>query len=134
MCFYFGVSMLYEDQADGIRSYFERRGYVRFLRRMKNATKPGVSASKKAKEQMVLLYTRHFLECKDKLFIAKLLQQADEFDIENTLKFDAFMAGGYALIGEEDARPKRPIDEAAKKRVKSVLENSSLLRRHPFRN
>ena len=134
VCFYFGVSMLYEDQADGIRSYFERRGYVRFLRRMKNATKPGVSASKKAKEQMVLLYTRHFLECKDKLFIAKLLQQADEFDIENTLKFDAFMAGGYALIGEEDARPKRPIDEAAKKRVKSVLENSSLLRRHPFRN
>lgn len=101
VAFYYSVPMLFEDQADGIRHYFDERGYGHFLQWLPGATKPGISSSQKAKENMVILFKKHFSENKDRHYFKELLEQMLRFDILNTRKYDAVMGAGYTLISED---------------------------------
>ncbi len=127
ICFYFGVAMLFEDQVDGIRRYFDDRGYSRFLMWMPGEGKPGLSASPNVKISMVNFMTNHLSKCPDKQFFAKLIEDAQDFDITNTGKFDTFMSAGYALIAEDATTPRMAESQGSAKLSRGI-EHSLLLR------
>lgn len=135
ICFFFSVPMLYEDQADGIRFHFEDRGYGNFLQWLPGSPKPGVSASQKVKENMVLLYKKHFLENKTRHYFKELLEQMSGFDITDTLKSDAVMAGGYALVSEDSYHVKGVNSTPEQRKVvQQTLIKSPILKRYKIRS
>jgi len=85
----------------GIKRYFEERGYEEFMLWLPNSIKPGISGHKKTHQEIAEATESYVEEYSNKVFFKSLLSDWLEFDINNTTKYDAAMAAGYALI----ARP-----------------------------
>lgn len=95
---FFGCQMLAEDQKIGLIKYFERRGYEKFLYKMPNASKYGISASQKTHQEIAEQTEAYIEENIEKVIFKNLLKDWLEFNINKTTKFDAAMASGYTLI------------------------------------
>jgi len=92
--------MLYEDNKIGIKRYFEERGYEDFLLWLPTSLKPGISGHKKTHQEIAEATESYIEDHSEKCFFKNLLSDWLEFDINNTTKFDAAMAAGYALIAD----------------------------------
>lgn len=134
ICFNFSVPMLFEDQTDGIRHHFDQRGYSSFLQWLPGTGKPGVSASIKAKENMVVLLKTFFMDKSRNHYFSELIQQMFSFDILNTKKFDAVMGAGYTLMSEDSYLYHKVDNERVKKaREAKVLPLAALTRKYKIR-
>jgi len=100
-CHFFGTPMLFEDNKVGIKRYFEERGYEEFLLWLPNSIKPGISGHKKTHQEIAEATESYIEENSTKVFFKSLLTDWLEFDINNTTKYDAAMAAGYALIADQ---------------------------------
>lgn len=101
MAVYYGCQVLFENQKIGILHYFEERGYGKFLMWLPDRAQPGIAASPKTHQYIAELTESYINDHHEKVFFKDLVQDWLEFDIANTTKFDAAMAAGYALIGDQ---------------------------------
>jgi hypothetical protein len=103
LCHFYGCRMLYEDQKQGIRDYFETNGRGAFFVCDERGD-PGISASTRTHIE-IAENTEIFIEdnC-HKVVFGQLLEDWMYFDFLDTTKFDLGMASGYALIAASKVR------------------------------
>lgn len=101
---FFSCQALIEDQKIGLIKYFEARGYEKFLFRIPNSVKYGISASQKTHQQIAEQTEIYINENLHKVIFKNLLQDWLLFDIKNTTKFDAAMSSGYTLIAASGSK------------------------------
>jgi hypothetical protein len=101
---FFSCQALIEDQKIGLIKYFEARGYEKFLFRIPNSIKYGISASQKTHQQIAEQTEIYINENLHKVVFKNLLQDWLLFDIKNTTKFDAAMSSGYTLIAASGSK------------------------------
>lgn len=101
---FFSCQALIEDQKIGLIKYFEARGYERFLFRIPNSAKYGISASQKTHQQIAEQTEIYINENLHKVIFKNLLEDWLTFDIKNTTKFDAAMSSGYTLIAASGSK------------------------------
>ena len=101
---FFSCQALIEDQKIGLIKYFEARGYEKFLFRIPNSIKYGISASQKTHQQIAEQTEIYINENLHKVIFKNLLQDWLLFDIKNTTKFDAAMSSGYTLIAASGSK------------------------------
>lgn len=111
MAHFFGCELLSEDNKVGLIKYFEYRGYDRFLTKMPNSSKFGVSASVKMHQQIAEQTETYIEENIHKVVFKNLLEDWLHFDINKTTKFDAAMASGYTLIAASKSKFAQKIEE-----------------------
>jgi len=101
---FFGCEVLSEDNKVGLIKYFEYRGYERFLTKMPNATKYGISATVKTHQQIAEETESYITDNLKKVIFTELLDDWLHFNINKTTKFDAAMAAGYTLIAASKSK------------------------------
>ena len=111
---FFGCEVLSEDNKVGLIKYFEYRGYERFLTKMPNANKFGISATVKTHQQIAEETESYITDNLKKVIFTELLDDWLHFNINKTTKFDAAMAAGYTLI----AASKSKFAQKAEQKVK----------------
>lgn len=111
---FFGCEVLSEDNKVGLIKYFEYRGYERFLTKMPNASKYGISATVKTHQQIAEETESYITDNLSKVIFTELLDDWLHFNINKTTKFDAAMAAGYTLI----AASKSKFAQKAEQKVK----------------
>lgn len=121
LAFYFGAPVLFEDNKQGIRHYFEERGYYNFLMHLPNRKEPGIPGSPKTHQSLAEATEDYIVQYLDNVYFPALIQDWLEFNIANTTRFDAAMAAGYTLLGDERIKfrkevKSRPITSIFKKR------------------
>lgn len=118
LCHYFGCQMLFEDQKQGIKTYFDTRGYSAFLMRDAKGN-AGISASTKSHQELVEATELFIDENCHRTNFPELLEDWKKFQMDDTEKFDLGMASGYALIGAN--RMKGRESNIVKRRSTKVL-------------
>ena len=111
---FFGCEVLSEDNKVGLIKYFEYRGYERFLTKMPNASKYGISATVKTHQQIAEETESYITDNLKKVIFTELLDDWLHFNINKTTKFDEAMAAGYTLI----AASKSKFAQKAEQKVK----------------
>jgi hypothetical protein len=101
---FFGCEVLSEDNKVGLIKYFEYRGYERFLTKMPNASKYGISATVKTHQQIAEETESYITDNLKKVIFTELLDDWLHFNINKTTKFDAAMAAGYTLIAASKSK------------------------------
>lgn len=129
ICFYHSMPMFAEVNKSKIVDHFQARGYDGFLLYLPGKDTPGISAGTKTPEEIYNLWAEYIMLNPDKLFFRELIDQLFKFDVEDTRKSDAVMAGGYALMAQKIFAP-RPRDQVQKKSL--GISKSILLRKHKF--
>ena len=99
-CHYFGCEALIENNKIGITHYFNDRGYDNFLMRLPGSNNIGIAGTQKSHQQLAELFENYIHNHAERLYFEELVRELLEFDINNTTKFDAVMAAGYALIAD----------------------------------
>jgi hypothetical protein len=125
-CFFFGAPMLFEDNKVGIKRYFEDRGYQDFLLWLPSSLKPGISGHKKTHQEIAEVTESYVENFTDIVFFKGLLNDWLNFDINNTTKYDAAMAAGYALIADQLILSKQ-------REVTKVYEVTKLFRKYKIK-
>lgn len=98
VCYFYGVSMLFEDNKQGIRMYFDDRNYSKFLVKLKGRKDVGIPGSTKTHQLLAELTEEYIKENLDQTYYPKLIEDWIKFDLNNTTKFDPAMAAGYTFI------------------------------------
>lgn len=111
MAHFFGCQILAEDQKIGLIKYFERRGYEKFLYKMPNSTKYGISASVKTHQEIAEQHEAYIESNIEKVVFPNLLQDWLKFNLNKTTKFDAAMASGYTLILASGSKFAQKVEE-----------------------
>ena len=114
LCHFFGCEILSEDNKVGLIKYFEHRGYERFLTRMPNSTKYGISATVKTHQQIAEETENYHLDNLHKVIFVELLDDWLHFNINKTTKFDAAMAAGYTLIAASNSKFAQKVEQKQK--------------------
>lgn len=114
LCHFFGCEILSEDNKVGLIKYFEHRGYERFLTRMPNSTKFGISATVKTHQQIAEETENYHLDNLHKVIFVELLDDWLHFNINKTTKFDAAMAAGYTLIAASNSKFAQKVEQKQK--------------------
>jgi len=114
LCHFFGCEILSEDNKVGLIKYFEYRGYERFLTRMPNSTKYGISATVKTHQQIAEETENYHLDNLHKVIFVELLDDWLHFNINKTTKFDAAMAAGYTLIAASNSKFAQKVEKKQK--------------------
>ena len=99
-CHYFGCEALIENNKIGITHYFNDRNATAFLMTLPGSNNIGIAGTQKSHQQLAELFENYIHNHFDKIFFKELIKELLEFDINNTTKFDAVMAAGYALIAD----------------------------------
>ena len=120
LCHFFGCEILSEDNKVGLIKYFEYRGYEKFLTKMPNSSKYGISATVKTHQQIAEVTESYITENVEKVIFMRLLQDWLKFDINNTTKFDAAMASGYTLIQANKSKFAEKVEQ--KKHIYDIRE------------
>lgn len=109
-CVYFGCQMLFESNKPGIGRYFMRKGYGDFLLHLPWYKEPGIPATQENKRDASIMAETYIERNIDKMFFIRQVQQAKEFDIKKTEKYDDWMAflwteyaDGYRYFDEDSA-------------------------------
>lgn len=121
VCHYYGCSMLFEDNKQGIMTYFEERGYHKFLMKLPGRKGPGIPGSTKTHQLLAEITEEYIHNDLDKVYFKNLITDWIKFEINNTTKYDAAMAAGYTLIADSLIKFK---DKSTK-----VYESSELFRK-----
>ena len=101
LCHFYGAPMLYENQKQGIKEYFEDKKYDRFMLWLPKAKQAGIPSSTPAKQDLAEItefyieYSCHMVPFKE------LVNDWIDFDLDNTEKFDASMAAGWVLVADK---------------------------------
>lgn len=111
LCHFFGTEILSEDNKVGLIKYFEYRGYEKFLTKMPNASKYGISATVKTHQQIAEETETYINDNLHKVIFVNLLEDWLAFDINKTTKFDAAMASGYTLIAASKSKFAQKIEQ-----------------------
>jgi hypothetical protein len=107
MCHYYGCQVLFENNKIGLKSYFADRGYINFLVWFHGKENPGISATKQSHQDLAE-ETEYYIENYiDHVFFPDLLSDWLNFNINDTQKYDAAMAAGYALIADKRIQTKQ---------------------------
>ena len=114
LCHFFGCEILSEDNKVGLIKYFEYRGYERFLTRMPNSSKFGISATVKTHQQIAEETENYHLDNLHKVIFVELLDDWLHFNINKTTKFDAAMAAGYTLIAASNSKFAQKVEKKQK--------------------
>jgi hypothetical protein len=114
ICHFFGCKILPEDNKVGLIKYFEYRGYERFLTKMPNSAKFGISATVKTHQQIAEEIESYVTDNLHKVIFENLLKDWLAFDINKTTKFDATMACGYTLIASSKSKFAQQIEQKQK--------------------
>jgi hypothetical protein len=114
LCHFFGTEILSEDNKVGLIKYFEYRGYEKFLTKMPNSNKYGISATVKTHQQIAEETETYINDNLHKVVFQNLLEDWLTFDINNTTKFDAAMASGYTLIAASKSKFAQKIEQQQK--------------------
>ena len=120
LCHFFGCEILSEDNKVGLIKYFEYRGYEKFLTKMPNSSKYGISATVKTHQQIAEVTESYITENVEKVIFMRLLQDWLKFDINKTTKFDAAMASGYTLIQANKSKFAEKVEQ--KKHIYDIRE------------
>ena len=119
LCHYYGCQMLFEDQKQGIKNYFEARGYTAFI--MVDAKgNQGISASSKVHQEIVENTELFIDESCHRVNFPEVLLDWKGFRMDDTEKFDLGMASGYALIAA--GRMRKREKNILKRRAAKVLD------------
>lgn len=105
ICWFFGCQMLFEDQKQGIRQYFDGLGCTEFMLHLPDRKEPGTPASQKTHQSIVDHTMEYINDCYQNIDYTALIDDWMQFDITNTTKFDLAMASGYALIAADRIKP-----------------------------
>lgn len=105
ICWFFGCQMLFEDQKQGVRQYFDGIGCTDFMLHLPERKEPGIPATPKTHQSIVDHTMEYINDCYQNVDFIPLLEDWMQFDITNTTKFDLGMASGYALLGADRIRP-----------------------------
>ena len=108
LCYFYGTSMLFEDNKQGIRTYFDDRGYSKFLMKLPGRNDVGIPGSTKSHTLLAEVTEDYIVQDIEKVFFPKLIEDWLGFDILKTTKFDAAMAAGYTLIAGSRITFKKP--------------------------
>ena len=111
---FFGCEVLSEDNKVGLIKYFEYRGYERFLTKMPNASKYGISATVKTHQQIAEETESYITDNLKKVIFIELLDDWLHFNINKTTKFDAAMAAGYTLIAASKSKFAQKVEQKVK--------------------
>lgn len=114
LCHFFGCEILSEDNKVGLIKYFEYRGYDRFLTKMPNSPKYGISATVKTHQQIAEETENYHLDNLHKVIFVELLDDWLHFNINKTTKFDAAMAAGYTLIAASKSKFAQKVEQKTK--------------------
>jgi hypothetical protein len=114
LCHFFGTEILSEDNKVGLIKYFEYRGYEKFLTKMPNSNKYGISATVKTHQQIAEETESYINDNLHKVIFQNLLEDWLAFDINKTTKFDAAMASGYTLIAASKSKFAQKIEQQQK--------------------
>lgn len=98
---YYGCPVLFEDQKQGIKHYFDDRGYSPFLIWYDGREKPGISASAGTIQNYAELTEDYINSHIDRVFFSDLIREWLAFDIKKTTKFDLAVAAGYTLVADD---------------------------------
>ncbi len=109
-CVYFGCQMLFENNKIGIMHYFNDRGYSDFLMWLPGKANPGMAASTQSHQELAEETELYIEEEVEKVHHPELIKDWLEFNINDTQKFDAAMAAGYALIADKRLVSKQKSD------------------------
>lgn len=105
MLWFFGCQMLFEDNKQGIRTYFDGKNCSKFMLHLPDRKEPGIPATPKT-HQAIVDHTEEYIEdCVDLVDFPDLITDWIKFDINKTTKFDLGMASGYALLQADRIRP-----------------------------
>jgi hypothetical protein len=96
-----GASLLFEDQKQGIRHYFEDRGYLPCLMHLPERKEPGIPSSFKTKQDLVETTKAYVLDRCDKIYFLRLLEDLRDFEPLNTKVYDAAMSAGWCLVADK---------------------------------
>ena len=131
LCHYFGCQMLFEDQKQGIRMYFEQRGYSAFMMRDDKGNF-GISASQKTHQEIVE-HTELFIDDQcHRVKFPELLTDWKNFKMDDTTAFDLGMASGYALMAAAKIKTRQKM--LSKRMVNKMpqLQRRYKLSKRPF--
>lgn len=117
LAYYFGCQILFENQKIGLMHYFEHRGYSPFLMWLPGKSNPGISASAQSHQELAEESEIYINSSVDMVHHPELIQDWLEFDINDTQKYDAAMAAGYALIAN-----KRIVAKQQNEKLKDVKD------------
>ena len=121
MLWFFGSQMLFEDNKQGIRTYFDGKGCSKFLVHLPDRKEPGIPATPKT-HQSIVDHTEEYIEdCWELIDYQDLITDWIKFDINNTTKFDLGMASGYALLQADRIKPEKPKQESKVMEVTDVF-------------
>ncbi len=98
---YYGCPVLFEDQKQGIKHYFDDRGYGNFMIWYDGREKPGISASTGTIQNYAELTEDYINNNIDRVYFKDLIKEWLQFDIKKTTKFDLAVAAGYTLIADD---------------------------------
>lgn len=114
LCHYYGAKVLIENNKIGLVEYFKQRHYEKFMVKLPNKKEYGIAATKATHQYCAELFESYINLYIDKIDFPRLLNDLIRFDINNTTKFDAYMASSYALMASQ----------AMKERVRPNKENA----------
>jgi len=104
LCHWYGAPMLFENQKQGVKEYFERMHYDAFMIWLPNAKQAGVPSSMPAKEELADVTELYIQDHINNVPFKELVEDWLDFDLDDTEKYDASMAAGWTLVADKILR------------------------------
>lgn len=121
MLWFFGCQMLFEDNKQGIRTYFDGKNCSKFMVHLPDRKEPGIPATTKTHQDIVDVTEEYIEDCIDLVDFPDLITDWVKFDVNKTTKFDLGMAAGYALKQADRIRPAEPKKETKLTEITEVF-------------
>lgn len=104
LCHFYGAPMLFENQKQGIKEYFERVLYDQFMIWLPKAKQAGIPSSVSAKQELAEVTELYIIDYCDMVPFKELIDDWLDFDIDNTEKYDQAMSAGWTLVADKILR------------------------------
>jgi len=101
LCHLYGAPMLFENQKQGIKEYFELKEYSKFLIWLPKAKQAGIPASKPSHQELAEATELYIEDHCHKVPFRELIDDWLMFDVNDTEKYDAAMASGWTLVADK---------------------------------
>lgn len=108
-CFYFGCSLLFESQKQGVKNYFKDRNCGGFLIHLDEYKDAGIPSSPQNKQTGVDIIEEYIINNLGKVYFKRLLTDWAKFDVNDTQKYDATMGSMWTLYADRHKVVKRDI-------------------------
>ncbi|MBK7338381.1 MAG: hypothetical protein IPJ00_20475 [Saprospirales bacterium] len=102
ICAFAGAPLLFEDNKQGIRTYFEERHFLPCLVHLPGRQQPGIPASVKSKQDLAETTKAYIIDSCHKVYFSRLLTDWRDFEYLNTKQYDAAMAYGWCLVSNKN--------------------------------